>query len=109
MKGIDAQIMLQRATDFARDASSQIKRPEIEASFKVLQAKAQADQLVKNVQSTERDEMLIVDPDAREKRGFMQDDAKQREKNKKESGVLDPELIFNTEGHISKDSVDIRV
>ena len=109
MKGIDAQIMVQRATDFARDASSQIKRPEIEAAFKAIQTKAQADQLIKDVQNTQRGEMLKINPDAHEKQGFTRDNAKPREQKEKASDVSDPELVFSAEGHVSRDSVDIRV
>jgi len=63
IKGIDAQIMITRTPDFARDASTAQKRPEMTQSFLAAQTKMSDAIAQGRVAGTEQSEMEMIRTD----------------------------------------------
>ena len=57
IKGIDSQIMITRAADFARDNSALLKKPETDQDYMTIQAKAFNSMEAKKVEKTQEAEL----------------------------------------------------
>ena len=63
IKGIDAQIMINRSSDLARDASAMQKRPEIQQEFLAAQQKLSDARSQSRVSGTKESEMEKIRTD----------------------------------------------
>ena len=63
IRGIDTQIMINRTTDMARDASAMMKRPEVNQDILAAQQKLSDAQDQTRVKGTEQSEMETIRAD----------------------------------------------
>ena len=63
IKGIDTQIMITRAADFARDNSALLKKPELNQDYLAVQAKAYNAQEKKRIVKTTEIELKKLRPE----------------------------------------------
>ncbi len=79
IRGIDGQMMITRTTDFARDASVQLRRGEVSQDYLAYQNKVLSDMQKEQVSGLEQKEEARVKADERKERE-QQDKAKKRKK-----------------------------